>query len=667
VRPRIRTGLLRLEPIRRAVRPFLYPLEGRLGRWVGVPAIFAIAVGAVGASIYVSLGVVARDALGLTPLAYLAAGLFFVVTMLTYIEGNSLHPERGGASTLARYAFDELWSFIAGWAIVLDYLIVMALCALSVPHYLQAFWGHTGDAGIEIVLAALVLVWVAWLNVRGLRAQGLGLVLRLGALNVLLLLILAAVGAIVAWDWNAVTESVDLGSQPEWGDLGFALIVAGIALTGIEAASGLAGEIRPSRPEMKRVISATAVTAGTVLIGVSLIAIMAVPVTGGSTALGGRFIEAPLLGVAGAYEPAWLGDLLRYTLGVVGALVLVQWASMNMMGVSRLAYSLATNRQMPSAVGQLHREHSTPWVAILICAALAFLLVLPADVDLLAGLFAFGATLAFAIAHASVIWMRFQEAFARRPYRMPLSVKLGRGSLPLPAVLGLVMAVAAWISVIVLHEGARYVGGGWLAAGLLLYLVYRRGQAKPLRKRFTIPAAALQETADIRYGSILVPIFGHALDDDIMGTAGRLAAGEAAEGEGGTVIEAIYVLEIPMSLPMNARIPDERIAEAKRALRRAKERGERYEGVEVAPATARARARGAGIVEEARRRGVEAIVLAAEEPTRMRGGALLGGRGGPRDRYVGQMTRYVVEKAPCRVILTAAPGSAAEAPPDEPA
>ena len=61
-------------------------------------------------------------------------------------------------------------------------------------------------------------------------------------------------------------------------------------------------------------------------------------------------------------------------------------------------------------------------------------------------------------------------------------------------------------------------------------------------------------------------------------------------------------------------------------------------------------------MEEARRRGVEAIVLAAEEPTRIRGGALLGGRGGPRDRYVGEMTRYVVEKAPCRVILTAPPG-----------
>jgi len=295
-------------------------------------------------------------------------------------------------------------------------------------------------------------------------------------------------------------------------------------------------------------------------------------------------------------------------------------------------------------------------VAISLCAVLSFGLVLSSDLDFLAGIFAFGATLAFAIAHASIIRLRFREATARRPYRMPLSIRFRNGSLPIPAVLGFVMAVAAWVSVVILHEGARYGGAGWLAGGLLLYVIYRRGQDKPLRKRFTIPATALQERGtEVEYGSILVPVFGSPIDDDIVGTAGRLAADEAMEGEGGTVIEAIYVLEIPMSLPIDARVPDEQIDRAKRALRRAKEVGEEYEGVEVAPATARARSIGAGIVEEARRRGVEAIVLAAEEPTRMRGGALLGGRGGPRDRYVGEMTRYVVEKAPCRVILTAPP------------
>jgi basic amino acid/polyamine antiporter, APA family len=102
-------------------------------------------------------------------------------------------------------------------------------------------------------------------------------------------------------------------------------------------------------------------------------------------------------------------------------------------------------------------------------------------------------------------------------------------------------------------------------------------------------------------------------------------------------------------------VPEETVARARRALARAKEVGEEYEGVVVATATSRARSIGAAIVDEAKRRGVEAIVLAAEAPTRMRGGALLGGRGGPRDKFIGEMTRFVLEKAPCRVVLTAAP------------
>ena len=146
-----------------------------------------------------------------------------------------------------------------------------------------------------------------------------------------------------------------------------------------------------------------------------------------------------------------------------------------------------------------------------------------------------------------------------------------------------------------------------------------------------------------------MPVFGEALDDDIVGTAGRLASEEADEGEGGAVIEALYVVEIPMSLPIDARVPDERIKEAKRALARAKEVGEEYEGVEVATAMVRGRTVGPAIVAEARRRGVEAIVLAAEEPSaRCAAGAILGGRGRSRDRFVGETTRYVIEKAPCR-------------------
>lgn len=109
-----------------------------------------------------------------------------------------------------------------------------------------------------------------------------------------------------------------------------------------------------------------------------------------------------------------------------------------------------------------------------------------------------------------------------------------------------------------------------------------------------------------------------------------------------------------MSLPLDAPLPSAQVKLARAALQRAKEVGEEYEGVDVATATVRARRAGQAIINEAKRRGVEAIILAAEAPSGIRGGGRLGGLG-PLENYVGAVTKYVVSKAPVRVILTAPP------------
>jgi APA family basic amino acid/polyamine antiporter len=206
------------------------------------------------------------------------------------------------------------------------------------------------------------------------------------------------------------------------------------------------------------------------------------------------------------------------------------------------------------------------------------------------------------------------------------------------------------------------VGGAWLLAGLVLYVTYRKTEQKPLLRRVTIPDRALRhEALEPDFGSILVPIFGNKLDDDIVQTAGRLA-GETHDDldPEGAVIEAIWVFELPLSLPLDARLPEAQVRRAREALARAKAVGEEYEGVHVATAIVRARRAGEAIVHEARRRGVEAIVLGAEEPSRVRGGALFGGAGGPLENYLGEITKYVIRKAPCRVILTAPPAARGE-------
>jgi APA family basic amino acid/polyamine antiporter len=162
-----------------------------------------------------------------------------------------------------------------------------------------------------------------------------------------------------------------------------------------------------------------------------------------------------------------------------------------------------------------------------------------------------------------------------------------------------------------------------------------------------------------------VPVFGTKLDDDIVATAGRLAAAEQEESDGSageeTQLDLVYVIEVPLTLPLDAELSPEVEHEAWRALQRASDVGEEYEDVEVTTEVVRARGVGAGIVEAARRKGTEAIVIGGEPPSKIKGGARLGGVGGAKPAEIGAATEYVLKKAPCRVLLTAPP-EAPEAP-----
>lgn len=631
-------------------------------RGLGSPALFAIVYTSVASALYFVLGVVAGNALGLTPVVFLLAGLFFVLTAMTYVEGASLHQERAGSTVFARYAFNELWSFVAAWAILLDFLILIAVTAFMVTDYLAVVWEEFAFGALEAGVALAVVVYVAVRNALGFSTRRAQRILRLVIADLVLLLVIIAVGAVTVLDVGVLVDQVDLGSAPGWMDFVFALTLATVAFTSLESASGLAGEVAVGRRGLKRLVASTAVTVIVIYVGTAVIALSALPVRNGATPLGTTFLERPMIGVVSAFEPEWLADGLRYVVAVLACVTLVAAAQSAMLGLSRLAYSLATNRQIPSAVGRLHPQRATPYVVIVIAAVLAGALALTKDLEFLVGIYAFGALLAFTLAHLSIVVLRYTEPDRPRPYRMPVNVTVAGGSLPLPAALGAVVSLLAWLSVIVLHDGARYVGMGWMAFGVILYVVYRTTEEKPLLRRVRVPQAALQqrEVRQAEYGSILVPLMGTPLDDDIVQTAGRLATDErldeAEAGDATATIEALWIFEVPMALPIDARLPDAQLEGARAALRRAKAVGEEYEGVEVATATVRARRAGQAIVEEARRRGVEAIVLAAEQPTRIRGGGLLGGLGGGRNEaFVGDVTKYVVTKAPCRVIITAPP------------
>jgi APA family basic amino acid/polyamine antiporter len=635
-------------------------------RGLGVPMLFAAAYSAVGFSIYFSLGVVADQGLGLTPLIFLAAGLLFGLTTLTYVEGGAMFRERGGSSTFARHAFNELVAFIAGWAILIDYLIVIALASLSVPHYLTPPGTEFAHPGWEIGIAAAVIGAICVLNilnVTGRERQGPLVFLALADLGLQLAVI--GVGALVVMHPERLTENMDLFTEPGFRDIVYAAVVAMLAYAGIEAASDLAPDVDVSRHDLKRIAGIGAIGVPLVYAGMAAIALMAVPVVAGpdgpQTALGGKFVEDPILGVVSAFEPNWVAETMRWLVAAVAVPVLIWAASTSMLGVSRHIYTLAINRQIPSWLGKLDRRTATPYVAIVLSGLIAIGLVVPTNVKLLAGIYAFGATLAITIAHLSIIRLRITQPEKRRPFQIPFGVPWGHAELPLPAIFAALLSGLAFLSVLAYHSTARWVGLGWMAFGLTFYVVYRKVfEGTTLTRRVSVTERALTKQApEIEFSNVLVPVFGTRFDDDIVATAGRLAAAEQVDGRrrrrGVSKMEVVYVIEVPLTLPLDAKLPKEKEEQARRALARAREVGEEYEDVEVRTEVLRARKVGAGILEAARRGNVEAIVIGGEPPTKIRGGAAIGGIGAAKPAEIGAATEYVLKKAPCRVLLTAPP------------
>src|SRR5436309_15324826 len=134
----------------------------RLQRVLDAPALASVAYGEVASSLDVALGIVALHALGLAPLVLGVVGVLFLFVTLSYAEGTTSIGETGGAATFVRVAFNDLAGFVTGWALFLDYIIVIALSALFFPHYLGLAIGvhsiarHPGDVIVGCVVIAAI-------------------------------------------------------------------------------------------------------------------------------------------------------------------------------------------------------------------------------------------------------------------------------------------------------------------------------------------------------------------------------------------------------------------------------------------------------------------------------------------------------------------------------
>ena len=159
---------------------------------------------------------------------------------------------------------------------------------------------------------------------------------------------------------------------------------------------------------------------------------------------------------------------------MLAATILLVASNAGLIGISRLSWSLAEHHQLPGAFASLFGRGRTPAVAIVFFAALAIVLILPGEATFLGNLYSFGALLSFTIAHVSLVALRYRDPDHERPYRAPWNVRLRGQYVSMTAILGGIGTFGAWVSLVVLHAPARYVGLGWMTVGLAGYLIYRR-------------------------------------------------------------------------------------------------------------------------------------------------------------------------------------------------
>ena len=184
---------------------------------LGTPALFSTAYGNVGSSIYYALGVTAAIALGLTPLVFLISGLIFACTAATYAEGTVRYPEAGGSSSFARHAFNELVSFIAAWAQMLNYVITVAISAFFVPHYLSIFWEPLKTNPWDVIGGAVVILILVSLNIVGIK-EAAKLNIFLAVVDFATQVVLVIIGFAIVFHPHVLTSNVHWGVAPSWGN-----------------------------------------------------------------------------------------------------------------------------------------------------------------------------------------------------------------------------------------------------------------------------------------------------------------------------------------------------------------------------------------------------------------------------------------------------------------
>ena len=477
--------------------------EQRLRRAVGPWGSFTWGYADVGADIYVALGLVIATAEGLANVAFLFAGLVYVCVGLAYTELSAMYPLAGGGQLFVLRGLGDFWGFVAGWAVLLDFTIDIALFSYFSAGYVDDFFpGLSQPPWIIIESAGLVLLLLA-INIIGVRESS-----RLNevaaAIDIMTETLLIGFGFIFAWVpatyWNQTTDFL---AHFDVTKLMFGASLAIISFVGLESISQAAQETERPTSIVPRTSVALILTILAYALALSNLALGMVPwQTYDPSSTGAQFCHHLSVTACGnehlAHENApvvWLahnlpaiGRFIAPVIAVLGAVLLLISSNAGVYGSSRIMYSMSRNNLTPRLFTYVQPRFRTPVTALVVFTVIAlfelfFAGLTPNAILTLGDMYAFGAASSYTLVFVSLLTLRFTDRDTPRTFRVPWNVAVRRNGqtyeLPIVGVLGLMGISSVLIMVIVTHPIGRVAGPVWIALGLVGFYFYRRSRKLP--------------------------------------------------------------------------------------------------------------------------------------------------------------------------------------------
>ncbi len=466
------------------------PGEGQqptLRRAVGVWGSYAWGYADVGADVYVAVGLVALYAEGTLPLAFLAAGIVYVIVGFAYTELAAAYPVAGGSQYYTLRGLGDIWGFLSGWALMLDFTIDVSLFAVGTAGYLNFFLApiapwitHPLPVGGEALILIGILIY---LNIRGIRESS-WLNEVFSAIHMGLETILLMVGFALAFDPAMLHAQFTLARNlPTLHNFLYGISVAIVSYIGLESISQVAQEtVRPAtvipRTSITLILTVLVFALGFSVLGIGTIGWHQLALHQ-SDAIAAVAARLPLIGPIAAPFTAALAAMLIYASTNTG-----------IMGASRIAWSMSHFDLLPAWFREIHPRFRTPVRTILVFSGISVAQVVLASfttnaMDTLANLYAFGALSGYILVLISLIRLRITDPYTPRRWKAPINLRVRPAhkhaiELPLLVMFGILGNFAILAIVVVTHPLGRIFGPLWILCGLGIYIWHRRRSKMPV-------------------------------------------------------------------------------------------------------------------------------------------------------------------------------------------